>query len=663
MSRFRSAVIPVVGVAALVGSLLAPTATSVGAAPRPAAEGRRSTLRIRPSSTTKPLRQIARHAGPVARLGAGDLAIELEHLRKIYLRETEGADIPATGWDTPVGPTLKVSGEQRGMLASWEGSNHFDSRYADGGNQFSGEPPDQGLCASGKYVLETVNSVIQIYDPQGHPLLQGDPGAGPGPVGISLNQLYGYPPEFDRTAVTFGPFLFDVSCFYDTGLHRWFHLADRLDQDPVTGDFTGVGSMDLAVSKTPNPMGAWTIYRIPTTNDGSEGTPNHHCDLGPCFGDFPQMGADANGIYLTTNEYSFNGDGYSGAQLYALSKRDLAQGHAVDGTYFQNLMVPELKQKAFTVWGATSRRTEYTSSDGGTAFFVSSTAGDGSETGNLTGGSDKLVAWALTDTSSLNGSRPDLDLHHKVVQTIPYVFPPHALQKRGPTPLLKCINLGASCFGDDAPFQQQGPYPLDGSDTRVLSSFLNKGIVWTTLSTALQGTGGSDYGPGNDFAPTPVDEKVGVAYFGIRPSMRGGHLWAKVVQQGYLGVDNANLLYPSIVMGRGRTGYIGTTLVGPRINPSAAYVKIRLGHMPGAVEVAAKGVAPSDGFTGTWVGGSRPRFGDYGYAVPGSNGTVWFATEYVQSRCRFSEFVADETCGLTRSFFANWSTRVTHLQP
>jgi hypothetical protein len=30
--------------------------------------------------------------------------------------------------------------------ASWDGLNFFDSRFANGGNQFSVEPPDQGLC-------------------------------------------------------------------------------------------------------------------------------------------------------------------------------------------------------------------------------------------------------------------------------------------------------------------------------------------------------------------------------------------------------------------------------------------------------------------------------------------------------------------------------------
>src|SRR4029077_9182847 len=50
-----------------------------------------------------------------------------------------------------------VAGSQApGLTQSWEGSNHFDSRYSNNGNQFSGEPPDQGLCTSGSRVFEIV---------------------------------------------------------------------------------------------------------------------------------------------------------------------------------------------------------------------------------------------------------------------------------------------------------------------------------------------------------------------------------------------------------------------------------------------------------------------------------------------------------------------------
>lgn len=43
----------------------------------------------------------------------------------------------------------------------FQGLNFHDQRFANGGNQFSVEPPDQGLCAGNGFVLETVNDVLQ----------------------------------------------------------------------------------------------------------------------------------------------------------------------------------------------------------------------------------------------------------------------------------------------------------------------------------------------------------------------------------------------------------------------------------------------------------------------------------------------------------------------
>jgi hypothetical protein len=255
-----------------------------------------------------------------------------------------------------------------------------------------------------------------------------------------------------------------------------------------------------------------------------------------------------------------------------------------------------------------------------------------------------------------------LAVRDAVGTTLPCVLPPHALQKDGPTPLLDCINMGVDCVGDPAPFEQEGPYPLDGSDTRTLSSFYAGGILWSTLGTALQGSGGSDYSEENDFAPDPVRQKVGLLYFGLEPSWTGGTLTATVRQQGYLGVSGANLLYPSLAMATDTSGYIGATLVGRNRYPAAVYIKLTLGSNPSEVRVAADGVGPDDGFTGTFEGDFRPRWGDYGYAVPGSDGTIWLASEYIAQACSFETFLNDSTCGHTRSFFANWTTRISQLQ-
>ncbi len=609
-----------------------------------------------------PLRALAK--GQVARKAGGGETVRSARAEIPFLnRRPEGGNEPALTWDIPQARNLPVSNNKHDLVRSWEGSNHFDNRFSDNGNQFSSEPPDQGLCVGNGYVMETVNSVVQVYTEHGRPLIQGNSAVpGSGPVGISTNQFYGYPSTFDRTNNVFGPSLFDVSCYYDQATGRWFHLTDVLEQDPSTGNYTGNGSVDLAVSKTSNPLGGYFIYSINTTNDGSGGTPNHHCDLGPCFADYPHIGADANGIYITTNEYSFFGSDYNGSQIYALSKAGLEAGGAQTAMYFPNLRVPSLGQKAFTLRGVQSRPGSFVSAKGGVQYFLSSTAGDGSETGNTTGGSDKIVVWALRNTSSLDTSSPAPVLEQTVVQSLPYVLPPHALQRdRGPLPLLRCVNQGVSCYGAPAPFKQEGPYPLDAGDTRVMAAYLDHGTLWGTLDTSLKGHGGSDWTAANNYAPTPINEKAGVLYFAITPDWGGG-LHANVARQGYLGARNANLAYPSVAMGSHGEGFIGVTIVGTSMHPSAAYVEVGLHKAPSVIRVAAKGRGPDDGFTGLWVGGNRPRWGDYGYAAPGRGGSVWFAAEYIAQRCNYHTFLNDTSCGNTRSFFANWSTRVTQLR-
>jgi hypothetical protein len=45
----------------------------------------------------------------------------------------------------------------------FEGLNHYQQRYSRGGNQFSLEPPDQGLCVGNGDVVEVVNDVFNVY--------------------------------------------------------------------------------------------------------------------------------------------------------------------------------------------------------------------------------------------------------------------------------------------------------------------------------------------------------------------------------------------------------------------------------------------------------------------------------------------------------------------
>ena len=194
---------------------------------------------------------------------------------------------------------------------------------ANGGNQFSVEPPDQGLCVGNGFLMETVNDVIQVFDTAGNPLTGV----------VDQNSFYGYAPAIIRPS-TFGPFVTDPSCLFDPDTQRWYHVVLTLDRVGTTSAFSGKNHLDLAVSNTGDPTGSWTIYRLPAQDDGTDGTPDHNCPLnnngsghGPCLGDYPHIGADSNGFYITTNEYAFFPDNiFHAAQVYAFSKTALATG-------------------------------------------------------------------------------------------------------------------------------------------------------------------------------------------------------------------------------------------------------------------------------------------------------------------------------------------------
>ena len=660
---------------ALVLTVVASMTLGGSIASSAAAGGHPSSGRVIYRGRSAPLRQLASHDRTAANVGgpsratgglSGRVQANLEHIDQVNeLEQESGSEVE--GPPAPRVDPLPEDLSAPGVTASWEGSNSYANDWSFNGNQFSVEPPDQGLCAGNGFVFETVNQVIQIFDHSGTPLLYGTPFFPGSPaVGLALNEFYGFPPSLDFGTGVFGPFSGDVSCYYDQATQRWFHLMFSIEQDPASGAFTGNMALELAVSASSDPLGAWNFYEIPAQNDGTQGTPDHGCDLGPCFGDFPHIGADANAIVLTTNEYSFFGSDYNGVQIYALSKAQLAAGSSTPSlVYLQNQDVPALGQGGFTAWPAQGSPASFDPSNGGTEYLVSSTAGDGTETGNTTGGSDKMVVWALTNTSSLDSVSPSLAIQQAVVTTIPYVLPPKAfMRSHGPLPLLDCLNLGTACPAlnvPDPPFIQPGPYPLDSSDTRVLSSFFEDGVLWTTLGTGVQGFGGSSYDADNNFEQVRIDEKAGIAYFAFQPSWTNGTLGADVAQQGYITIRKANLTYPSLAIGSNGVGYIGATRVGPRHFASPAYIQIGLGIQPSFVGVVMDGIGPNDGFTGTWEGDFRPRWGDYGYAAADDDGSIWFAAEYTQSRCNLQQFTADITCGFSRGIFENWSTRITHL--
>ena len=525
-------------------------------------------------------------------------------------------------------PRVDGSAIAAGQLADFDGFNainHRQQRRAGTGaytnTQFSLEPPDQGLCVGNGFVLEPVNDALRVFN--------ASTGAPLSPA-TALNQFFALKPAFKRTApIAFGDFVSDPRCYFDPADQRWFVTALQIGLNPSTADFIPPTHLEIAVSRTSNPTGTFNLFSIDTTDDGSNGTPKHpNC---PCFGDQPLIGADANGFFVSTNEFGLVNFPFNGAQIYAMSKAKLEGG--VTGTVVHINAGPMLSSAgglAFSVQPATApSAVDNEAANGGTEFFMSDldfTAGPA-----LGIRADRLAVWALTNTSSLTKASPSVGLSNVVISSELYVQPPNAEQKSGE------LFLG-DLFHNPLAL-------LAANDDRLNQVVFADRKLWAGVNTALQ----TENGP----------SRVGVGFFIVAPSDASGSLSASMVKQGYVAVNQENLLFPSIGVTSAGKGVIAFTLVGPDFFPSTAYASIDAVNGVGDIHIAAAGQGAEDGFSGydnpkgVLSGGDVARWGDYTAAVADGD-TVFFATEYI------AHPATDLT---TRTLLANWATFVAHVTP
>ena len=535
------------------------------------------------------------------------------------------------------------------LLVHFQGLDHRDQRLANGGNQFSLEPPDQGLCVGNGKIVEPVNTALNVYDTAGNSLTGV----------IDLNTFYGYAAEFNRTTGAQGPFITDPSCLFDAATQRFFLIVLTLEVDSTSGAFLGPNHLDLAVSQSSNPAGTWSIYHIPVQDDGTQGTPNHHCTdgaghAGPCLGDYPHIGADASGIYITTNEYEFFGNAFVGAQLYALSKQQLAAGGAVTVTQFNTAHAAPGRKPGFTIWPAQGSGHQEVEDSSGSEYALSSTAADEAQCDSLTEGcsgtrsSNNILVWTLAGTGSLNRAHPSLALSNQAITVRRYAVPPPSNQKAGHFPQGQCLNHPACStilLGGPDPFAPEVESTLDSNDTRMQQVWYADGTLWSALDTVLNVKG---------------NPQAGIEYFAV--DARSG----KLELQGTLALAGNNLTYPAVAMTESGRGVMAFTVVGNDHFPSAGYAGMDAEHGAGAIHIAAEGAGPQDGFSGYKAFGNppRPRWGDFGAAAVDGN-TIWIASEYIAQTCTLAQYETSPfgSCNSTRTALANWSTHISDIQP
>jgi hypothetical protein len=532
------------------------------------------------------LRAIA-NRGRAARHATGDR-------RGVIPDHVPGMDVPSGSSDATPNPRSVP------VVASTPGLRGYPGlRAADNDPESNPEPPDQALCVGNGQVLEGVNAALTVYSTNGTQQI---------PV-VSLNDFFGPPPDIPGGQLIVS-IVFDPSCQFDQQVRRWFVVATEVDIDLVSGTLTG-SHLFLAVSKTPDATGDYGFFVVDTTAGDAT---DQDC---PCFDDFPQMGADAHGLFISTNRVAPSTGRFNGAQLYAAAKRGLAAAAA--GTGPPPVLV---SFDAGSVGGAPAAVVHPAITPPGGAFppnrqyFVSLAFAPSTV-------HRRIAVWALANTISLDRAHPRLRLSHAVLETRSYVRPPKTVQKPGPHPLGQSVG--------------EPVRPLDSGLEIPRQVTFAAGRLWTSIDTAIGPKGGP--------------KRTGVLWLVIRPSFDGRAVGGQVTRQGYLAVDSNSLLYSAVGVNARGVGAMVMSMAGPTIFPTAAYAEIRGGRVSGPVRVMARGVRPYDGATCyRALGGDLARgcrWGDYSAARADAQGRIWMATEYIPN--------------LPRTELANWGTFIGRL--
>ena len=203
-----------------------------------------------------------------------------------------------------------------------------------------------------------------------------------------------------------GAQLFDPKLAYDHYANRWIVCVAARRANPQ-GSWIMMG-----VSQTGNPAGPYWIWATDATRDGPNATGN--------WSDYPMLGFDTQGIYVSTNQFGFSG-GFAYAKVRIFNKAELYAGgagptHNIRWWDFWNLKNPD-NSLAFSVQPAC-----HFQGLGGNpnAFLVNSLFPRGSS----------LSLWTLSNPIGLwTGGAPSLSSVSVACRA--YDLPPGAVQRDG----------------------------------------------------------------------------------------------------------------------------------------------------------------------------------------------------------------------------------------
>ena len=537
-------------------------------------------------STTVSLQQLATSSPNVQTPARQRLGRVLNLLRHRY---PDGAFRPSNRGHRPVvpGTTTPVVGLQPQLnptsrfVTGFTGVTDDTNATANGGTEL--EPPDQGLAVDGNKVLEIVNNTIQVFTSGGVALTQP----------LANATFFGTGTDYTLT---------DPHAVFDPTSRRWF--VDEMASSPSFNGFL------VAVSKNADPLGRYVVYRIDAA------TADIPACGGSCLPDYPQVGFDANGFYITANLFSNTTGDYVSAAIYALPKQAMEDGRSFTYAYFQT---PDfVVQPSIPAPG-----TPFATAANGTEYLASAR--------NMIDGTSNVRVFALSNTDRLATAPLALTL-----QSVDLAAETYAATVASTQPDV-VGQYGQSVGAAHAP-QLDGGYNGFGGGVKYANGHLYAALT----------SGAVD--------PNGLPRDV-LAWFVIDPSATRTAVRAKISAQGYL-VPPAgySVSYPALAIARSGVGIMGASITSPNAGqvggyPSTGFVEFRATGPSGAFYVSGKGGASDDGFSGYGVDGVG-RWGDFASAaVDAATGRYYVGNEFIPDPATHP-----------RGPLANWGTYVTQVR-
>jgi hypothetical protein len=429
-------------------------------------------------------------------------------------------------------------------------------------------PPDAALAVGPNHVLTAVNEAFAVYGRDGQIEAGG------------VKQLAAFFGATDS--------VFDPKALYDKGRDRFVLLAVSEHEDPDSASFM------LAVSNTGDPTGAWCTYKLNAITDEGKST--------AAWADFPGLGMDGDYLYITSNQFAFNGGSFQYARILAIPKSEAYQADcsAIANTRdFLPLQNPG-GGASFTVQPAD--QPDATQGSPTPMYFVNAIWSSG----------NNLVLRSITGS-----------------QSGPALTDPQWVSNDGGG-TIAAYNIPA-----DAP-QPRGR-AIDTGDTRLLGAVYRYGRVYTSNTTRTVGVSGVR---GNAYANGQ--------WYEIEPKSGGSY----AARGSFAVADNSTAFYfPAVIPGgcsgdaRCNSLFVALEVSGSSTKTAASAFAVF--HRPDRRTVA-RIASPAPSATGYTLSG---RWGDYAaVAADPAPTNVWMLGEYAKTSGSWGTLIATvNTDGVTSS--------------